>query len=72
MIVCDVFVLYFSSASANATKHTLSGLVLGNVGFRGRVSAVLVVWPPHKCRVGDGLGLGLGSELKLGLGLAKG
>ena len=48
------------------------GLVLGNVRVGVRVSDVLVVWPPHKCRVGDGLGLGLGSELKLGLGLAKG
>ena len=67
--------LFFISLRAqNATKHTSSsgGLVLGNVRVGVRVSDVLVVWPPHKCRVGDGLGLGLGSELKLGLGLAKG
>ena len=49
------------------------GLVLGNVRVGVRVGDVLVVWPPHKFRVGDGLGLGLGlgSELKLGLGLRR-
>ena len=29
------------------------GLVLGNVRVRVRVRAMLVMWPPHECRVSD-------------------
>ena len=56
--------LFFISLRAKMPQNTpCRGLVLGNVGVRVRVSAVLVVWPPHKCRVGDrGLGLGLGQS----------
>ena len=50
MSVCDVFSFLFSATVPNAGV---------------RIRAVLVVWPPHKCRVRDRIRVRIGVRVRV-------